>query len=312
MRPRLFLLLGLLLIQAARAEGFSFGLFGDTPYTQWEREHLPDLIADMDREELAFVIHDGDIKSGASECSDNAYADILGVFANSAHPLVYVPGDNEWTDCHRRSNGGYQPLERLAKLRHLFFADNFTLGKRRFALERQSAQAEFSAFRENSRWQTGEVLFVTLNIPGSNNNHDAPDRNEFLGRNRANTAWLAQSFALARSRKLPGILIAIQGNPGFQAANAGLPPSGYRQFLDQLLKETRGFAGQVVLVHGDTHRQRIDQPLDDPDTGKTVANFTRVETHGSPSFGWTKATVDRSNPRLFRFEPRIVPGPRLQ
>ena len=113
MRPTLLLLLGVLLALPAQADSFSFGLFGDTPYTQWERLHLPDLIADMDRENLAFVIHDGDIKSGSDECSDKAFADIHGVFANSVHPLIYVPGDNEWTDCHRRSNGGYQPLERL-------------------------------------------------------------------------------------------------------------------------------------------------------------------------------------------------------
>ena len=312
MRPTLLLLLGVLLALPAQADSFSFGLFGDTPYTQWERLHLPDLIADMDRENLAFVIHDGDIKSGSDKCSDKAFADIQGVFANSVHPLIYVPGDNEWTDCHRRSNGGYQPLERLAKLRQLFFPDDLTLGKRRLVLERQSAQAVFSTYRENSRWETGPVLFVTLNIPGTNNNHDAPDRAEFIGRSLANTAWLEQSFAQARRKKLSGILIVIQGNPGFQAANAGHPPSGYRQFLEQLRAETRNFPGQVVLVHGDTHHQRIDQPLEDPDTGQTVANFTRVETHGSPSFGWTKATVDRRNPRLFHFEPRVVAGPRLQ
>lgn len=312
MRRHFLLLLAWLVASASQAGGFSFGLFGDTPYTRWEHQHLPDLITEMDREDLAFVIHDGDIKSGSDECSDKAYSDILGILSNSAHPLIYVPGDNEWTDCHRRSNGGYQPLERLAKLRQLFFANELTLGKRRFALERQSAQAEFAAYRENSRWEAGEVLFVTLNIPGSNNNHDAPDRNEFLNRSWANSTWLEQSFALARTRKLPGILIAIQGNPGFQAANAGHPASGYRLFLEQLLAETRNFTGQVVLVHGDTHRQRIDQPLEDPDTGTTLRNFTRVETHGSPSFGWTKATVDRRNPRLFHFEPRIFASPKPQ
>ena len=248
MRRHFLLLLALLIAPASQAGGFSFGLFGDTPYTHWERQHLPDLIAEMDREDLAFVIHDGDIKSGSDDCSDKAFDDIFGIFANSAHPLIYVPGDNEWTDCHRRSNGGYQPLERLAKLRQLFFANELTLGKRRFALERQSTQAEFSAYRENARWQTGEVLFVTLNIPGSNNNFDAPDRTEFISRSRANSVWLEQSFALARTMKLPGILIVLQGNPGFQAANAGHPPSGYRQFLEQLIAETRNFPGQVVLV----------------------------------------------------------------
>jgi hypothetical protein len=92
-----------------------------------------------------------------------------------------------------------------------------------FALERQSAQAEFSAYRENSRWQTGEVLFVTLNLPGSNNNHDATGSQRIPRSQPGNTAWLAQSFALARRSAAAGILIVIQGNPGFQAANAGRP-----------------------------------------------------------------------------------------
>jgi hypothetical protein len=28
-------------------------------------------------------------------------------------PLVYVPGDNEWTDCHRTNDGSYGNPERL-------------------------------------------------------------------------------------------------------------------------------------------------------------------------------------------------------
>lgn len=290
----------------------AFALLGDVPYSQPQANLLEGMIDRMNAEPLAFVVHVGDITSGRGPCGDAWLEARRDQFRRFRAPFVLLPGDNEWTDCHRRSNGGYQPLERLAKLRQLFFANELTLGKRRFALERQSAQAEFAAYRENSRWEAGEVLFVTLNIPGSNNNHDAPDRNEFLNRSWANSTWLEQSFALARTRKLPGILIAIQGNPGFQAANAGHPASGYRLFLEQLLAETRNFTGQVVLVHGDTHRQRIDQPLEDPDTGTTLRNFTRVETHGSPSFGWTKATVDRRNPRLFHFEPRIFASPKPQ
>ena len=70
----------------------------------------------MEREELAFVVHDGDLKSGSSLCSDEVLRDMLDVFQASKTPLVYVPGDNEWTDCHRASNGGYDPLERLDNL----------------------------------------------------------------------------------------------------------------------------------------------------------------------------------------------------
>jgi hypothetical protein len=299
-----------LLAVSAAAEPITFGLFGDTPYNQWERDHLPDLIAEMDRENLAFVVHDGDIKSGSRHCSDETYKDILAVFRNSATPLVYVPGDNEWTDCHRRSNGSYDPLERLARLREWFFTGDLALGRRPLKLERQSSVAAFARYRENVRWEAGGALFVGMNLPGSDNNFNGIHRSggpvaEFIERSAANRAWLAQAFALGRSKKLVGILIVIQGNPGFHAANAGRPTPGYRDFLNQLAEETRAFAGQVVLVHGDTHHHRIDQPLENPETGETIRNFTRLETIGSPFFGWIRGTVDATNPRVFGFEPRF-------
>lgn len=303
-----------LLALPAHAETLSFGLFGDTPYNQWQRDTLPDLITEMDGENLAFVMHDGDIKSGSSVCSDEALKDILAVFQTSATPLVYVPGDNEWTDCHRKSNGGYDPLERLGKLREWFFSDDMALGRRPLKLQRQSRDPAFAKYRENVRWEAGGVLFVGLNVPGSDNNFNGTRRSggpvaEFIERGAANKAWLAQAFALARGRKLAGILIAIQGNPGFHAANAGNPSPGYRDFLTQLREETQAFAGQVVLVHGDTHQHRIDQPLDDPDMKEAVKNFTRVETIGSPFFGWVRGTADAADPQVFRFSPRFWKTP---
>lgn len=299
-----------LLALPAHAEPAAFGLFGDTPYNHWEREHLPDLIAEMDSENLAFVVHDGDIKSGSDACSDEALKSVLSAFQKSRHPLVYVPGDNEWTDCHRKSNGHYDPLERLDKLREWFFSDDSALGQHPLKLERQSSDKGFARYRENVRWEASGALFVGMNVPGSDNNfngtrHGGGPVAEFIERSAANKVWLAQAFALARSRKLAGILIVIQANPGFHAANAGNPSPGYRDFLTQLREETQAFAGQVVLVHGDTHHHRIDQPLENPATKETVKNFTRVETIGSPFFGWVKGTADASDPQVFRFEPRF-------
>jgi hypothetical protein len=299
-----------LLALPLHAEPLAFGLFGDTPYNHWERESLPDLIAEMDRENLAFTVHDGDIKNGSSICSDDVLKDILGVFRQSATPLVYVPGDNEWTDCHRASNGGYDPLERLERLREWYFPDDNALGRRPFKLERQSADPAFARYRENVRWVAGGALFVGLNLPGSDNNFNGTRRAggpvaEFTERSAANRNWLAQSFAMARAGKLAGIMIVVQGNPDFEAANAGKPKPGYRDFLDQLRDETLAFSGQVVLVHGDTHVHRIDQPMEDPATKATVKNFTRMETIGSPHFGWVRATVDAADPQVFRFTPRF-------
>ncbi|MBL8491480.1 MAG: hypothetical protein JNM82_11930 [Rhodocyclaceae bacterium] len=299
----------ILLAGPARGQGFAFGLFGDLPYTRYERQHLPDLLAEMGREALAFAIHDGDIKSGGSRCDDETFQDILAVFRDAPQPLVYVPGDNEWVDCHRPAAGRYDPEERLARLRALFFAGEESLGRRRIHVERQSRNPAFVDYRENMRWERDGIAFLTLNLPGSQNNFRGPDGGagpsaEFMKRAIANRAWIADAFALARRRHSPGMVIVIQGNPGIEAFNAGEGHPGYRDFLAQLLDETRRFPGQVVLVHGDTHLHRIDHPLLDPLTRAPVTNFRRVETFGSPFMGWVKGWADAASPEVFRFEAR--------
>ena len=220
-----------------------------------------------------------------------------------------MPGDNEWTDCHRHSNGGYDPLERLGKLRELFFAGDSALGQRPLLLERQSREPALASFRENVRWEAGGALFVGLNLPGSENNFHGSTGSggpvpEFITRSAANRAWLAQAFAQARASKLAGILIVIQADPGFEDFSAGKIRPGYQAFLTQLLEETQAFAGRVVLVHGDSHWQQINQPLRDPVSGEVIKNFTRVATFGWPFFGWIKATVNPADPQLFRFSLR--------
>jgi hypothetical protein len=310
----LFPLLVLLALPLA-AQPYTLALFGDTPYSRWEREQLPAMLADMAQQGAAFAVHAGDIKGGGEVCSDAVYEDILGVFQAAPLPLVYVPGDNEWTDCHRRSNGGHDPLERLGRLRELFFKGEQSLGRRTLRLERQSRDPAWAAYRENVRWEQGGVLFIGLNVPGSHNNYHGASGHggpvpEFLARSAANRAWLAQAFVLARQRKLAGLMIVIQGNPGFEAASAGQPRPGYRDLIEQLQLETQAYTGQVVLVHGDTHSYQLNQPLLDPTGRQALENFTRLEVHGYPFMGWVRVTVDRSRPRVFSFSSqRWTPQP---
>ncbi len=153
----------------ASAAPISFGLFADTPYTQWQRENLANLISDMNKDSLSFVVHAGDIKNGSSTCNDTVYQDILETFQKSRHPFVYVPGDNEWTDCHHKLNTAYDPLERLEKLRSMFFSGKSSLGVTKIKLSRQSLQPDFLPYRENVRWEMGGILFATVNLPGSRN-----------------------------------------------------------------------------------------------------------------------------------------------
>ena len=112
-----------------------------------------------------FIVHAGDIKSSNRKCSDKIFLDRYALFNSSSVPFIYVPGDNEWTDCKRLGAGHFRETERLYKLRELFFAKPFSLGKTRIPVEQQS-----TAFPEHLRWRLGPVLFVSLNVPGPNNN----------------------------------------------------------------------------------------------------------------------------------------------
>lgn len=295
------------LAHAQSAPGsFSFGLIADMPYFRFERLAAARIMVEMSNEELAFVIHAGDIKSGFDVCDDATMLWNRKLFDGSRHPLVYVPGDNDWTDCHRESNGRYDPLERLQRLREIFHAGSQSLGQRTIRLARQSDHPRFSPYRENVRWQHGAVLFVGLNVSGSNNNfgRSAISDGEYRRRNAANIAWLTQSFELANRRLMRAVVVVIHANPLFELPETEIARRGYNEFLRHLRAETIAFGKPVVLVHGDSHNQRVDHPLFDRKTGRALRSFTRVETFGSPFLGWVKVSVDPEKPELFTFEAK--------
>ncbi len=290
---------GLVLAVGAHAETWRFAVIGDTPYNSYEERQLPVMLDDIAAENPQFIVHAGDFKASWTPCNDALFHDRRALFDASKVPLIYVPGDNEWSDCHRVTTGGFDPLERLQKLRELFFATPRSLGQRALAVEQQNG-----AYPEQLRWRLGPVRFVSLNVPGSNNNfgHRKTPSAEYLARNPAVTEWLQQSFATARRENAAGLVIVMQANPGFKDAAAGLTHVGYRQLLDTLRRETLAFPGQVLLIHGDTHWQRIDKPLREPINGRPITNFTRLETFGYPLLGWVKVIIDDEDPQLFRFE----------
>lgn len=266
----------------ATAASFTFGAFGDTPYTRFEELHFPALVTEMNKEELAFVVHVGDFKSVAAPCSDEFYLQRKRSFESIRHPFVLAPGDNDWADCHSRRSGRYDPLERLAKLRELFFQGDLSLGQRQMKLERQPG-----GYPEHARWRHEGVLFVTLNVPGHDNNVNAMPE-EFRIRSAAVDQWLAQSFDLARKERLRGVVVLMQANPWFGMTKTDV---GFRDLMRRFATESRVFDGEVLLVHGDTHRHIVDHPLVDPDTGAPILNFTRVEVFGSPNINWVRIRV---------------------
>lgn len=276
------------LVTASSAAAFTFAALGDTPYFDAEEAAFVEMIAEMNREPLAFAVHVGDFKSGHSECSDALYQQRKQWFELSAHPFVFVPGDNDWSDCWRTFAGGYDTRERLQKLREMFFAGPASLGQRRMPLMRQLEPEKKRSYPEHARWLHEGVLFVTLNVLGSYNNATR-DREEFRMRDAAVRAWIEESFEFARMNGLGAVVLIMQANPW---AVTGPHRHAYVPLLEAVTSETLRFRGEVVLIHGDTHRYRVDRPLRHPETRKPIANFLRIEVFGSPSVNWVRVKVE--------------------
>jgi hypothetical protein len=288
---------------------FAFALIGDMPYGPEGDAKFPNVIADINADrQIAFVAHNGDFKNGSSLCSNELFANRLDLFNQFDAPFVFIPGDNEWTDCHRANNGSYDPIERLQYLRALFFPSNQSLGRRPMPLDRQSDYSPFGLYRENTRWMAGQVLFVGLHVVGSNNNvgrtpvADA----EYALRNQANMAWLEQSFAIAAAQQARAVMIIFQANPLFELAAADPRRLGFNDTLDALERLTLAYGRPVVLVHGDSHYFRIDKPLFGERSGRRLESFTRVETFGENDNHWLHVSVEPTSPNVFVFDQRIV------
>jgi hypothetical protein len=309
----LYAALALLIAGCANSPGadFSFALIGDLGYTPAQEPLVDNVLREINAEPLAFVVHDGDLGSPPNgSCTNELWERRLSQFQRSAHPLIYTPGDNEWTDCHAAEGApGYEPLERLASLRGMFFRTNESLGQRAIPLVRQAG------YPENARWTHGDVTFITLHVVGSNNNRArTPEGDaEYAARNAADIAWLREGFAAARVSR--AIMIIQQANifPDFPPFPGGGPkePSGYTELRDALEQEASAYRKPVVLVHGDSHYFRIDKPLGFRRVRGGAArpqleNFTRVETFGAPNHHWVQAFVRRDDPNVFSFRQRIV------
>jgi hypothetical protein len=313
---------------AGGSDHFTVALFGDMPYNAQGKVDYPNLIADVNKSNAVFSIFDGDLKAGGDgPCLDSLYTTSLSNFSLFRKPLIWVPGDNDWTDCWGRygpGTGGFDPEERLNHERQVFDSTDKSLGRKGLTLTRESSEGgQYAQYSENVRWQWGPVVFLGLNFQGSNDNlpHagiDGETRSpeeiarqtaEHNAREAANEHWLDEGFAFAQSVGAKGVLVDWQADPDFNNEYKLDPLSydGLTALVAKLRADTIAFPGQVALVHGDSHYFKLDKPLNAPN-GKVLANFTRLETFGATNTQWVKATIDVKDPNLFEFQPQIVPA----
>lgn len=154
-----------------RDGAFAFAFIGDGPYGAAAEPLWDHTIREINRDrEVRFVMHAGDVKAGGERCDDDLLERRFLQYQTLRPAFVYTPGDNEWTDCHRTSNGAYHPLERLAFLRSLFFADpHRSTGGHPIRVRPQSDDAGYEDFVENVMFERGGVVFATVHVVGSNN-----------------------------------------------------------------------------------------------------------------------------------------------
>ncbi|HSN22063.1 MAG TPA: metallophosphoesterase [Usitatibacter sp.] len=288
--------------------GFRFAVMGDTPYNAGEERAFVAMLARIDAAPVEFAIHVGDFKAGGnSPCTDAVYFERKTEFDRSVHPIVLTPGDNDWTDCRRRSNGAMDPIERLARLREIFFATPASLGRAPMATRMQSRcmapaipGCGCDPHPENRMWVHGRVTFVTLNVPGSNDNrgHGAASEREADCRDEANRQWLEEAVDGTERTSGLGLVIALQADPWATEKPV------YKGLLAQVADAGRRLARPVLFVHGDSHTYRVDAPFRDA-SGTPIEDITRLEVYGSPFVGWVEVTVDPAYPGLFRIDPHL-------
>ncbi|WP_040309306.1 metallophosphoesterase [Asticcacaulis biprosthecium] len=254
-----------------------FVVIGDTPYNASDEAMLATAIPKIKAINPPFVVHVGDVQSGGEVCGapDDRFAAL--VEALRPIPVVYTPGDNEWTDCDRKDMPGtttkFSELARLDTLRSRFFATP-ALTDPSYAYVQQTGQPE------NARFLHAGLVWTTLHITGTNNGRDSVMGDDLTAaakaaeaRELANVGWLNEAFTVARAKNAQGVVVIMQadmvtevdptafGHPCYDAV-AGkreTPCDGFFPVRDMLPALAASFGKPVFLIHGDTGPFRVFQ-----------------------------------------------------
>jgi hypothetical protein len=290
-------------INTDSANELTVAAYGDTPYSPALLADQPRLVESINSDpKVDLVLHVGDIHSGSMLCDHSFNNTIFDLFQSFKDPLVYTPGDNEWTDCSRLAEGNHDPLAELASVRNKFFPEHgVSLGGRKKQVLYQS-----DALPENVMWEESKVVFADLSLPGSNNDlvpwiapyntpvYQAAQAAEVSSRTTADLAWLEQAFAQANADDAAGVLIFEQADMWDPTAAL----SGYTQAIAKLTELAQDFGKPVLLIEGDSHNYTVDNPI------AAAPNIQRVVVQGGASnpIAWLKITIDPRASRLFTLE----------
>jgi hypothetical protein len=252
----------------------------------------------------------GDIHSGKQACTQSYDQGIYDQFTGLADPLVYTPGDNEWTDCRKTAQGGglkfssgdwvdYQvgdhtggdPLDNLDLVRSLFFATpGQTLGAPIGALagvDRRSCtpvgcqlrrERDLGAVRRRVRDdQIFPAARTTIKTRGSalgpRANGSAPSGSS------APPPTCVGSTERSRWRKTAARRMSSSSSrPTCGASRRPRHESGYEPIVKSIARHAADLGGPVPDINGDSHKYRSDSPLSRRGSCVTETSPTTVGT----------------------------------
>jgi hypothetical protein len=300
----------------------TFAFIGDVPYTAAQTPLMPALTASINADpQVAFVAHSGDFKGGSDSCSDAAFQSTFAQFQTLSDPFWYTPGDNDWTDCHRNSNGNFNPADRLAKVRSLYFSKpGRTTGGQTMKVKSQ-AESKVKADRvlvENTQFNKECVTFGAIHSVSSNQGYLDPNYASTAGsgssgyavetpaqkaaryaevdaRIAADVRWIDDIFKSAEKNNSSAVFLMMQAEPSLGPIdNDKVYGTEFVAIHNEIYAMADAHPSmQIVIAHGDQHNH-----LWEPTYGGTAhPNIARLENWGSNTGGvlavtkWQKVTV---------------------
>ena len=315
----LFLVLaGLAVDSAARADDFddnggksTLAVYGDSPYgispTDTSQFDLtPGFIAAVNADpSVDLVLQVGDIHSGKQFCTEAYDRSIFQLWTAFAKPLIYTPGDNEWSDCHKGAEGGGtynkltgqidyvldangnpvdyakgDPIANLDLVRSIFFSQpgqplgggHKVLLSQGYAYDRRYPSD--AKYVENVIFVQSRVLFVTINLPGGSNN----DNDVWYGAPTQSAAQVQEigertgadlrwlDNAFALARVLKVRGVVIQAQADMWDPEKGAAhQAAYEPFVKSVADHTVALGKPVLMLNGDSHVYQSDNPFSPAD-----------------------------------------------
>jgi Calcineurin-like phosphoesterase len=265
--------------------------YGTTPTDTAEFAATPAFIDSVNADpQVRLVLHVGDIHSGKQYCTQAYDQSVYDLWQSYKDPVVYTPGDNEWTDCQKSGEGGNvtdssgnfvdyangNPVANLALIRSIFFpTPGVTLGgqKKQVLSQAQAydpAHPTDAQYVENVMWEQSKTLFVTVNIPGGSNNDadhwygaalTTAQSDEMANRTGADIRWLNAAFARAEADGVDAVVIGTQADMWDLDGKTAAHLTNYEPLIADIASNTTSFGKPVLLFNGDSHVYRSDNPL---------------------------------------------------